>query len=83
MTNLPKLAEKLNKHGLMQKAFYDMTEKEITLLCQAVLDSIDTECGWQYACDQVPYYKAHCPGNPDKCKRAYDFARNSIPKRFK
>lgn len=81
MTNLPKLAEKLNKHGLMQKAFYDMTEKEITLLCQAVLDSVDTTCPYLYVCNQIPSYKAACKGDVDKCKRAIYFAQNSIPKK--
>ena len=81
MTNLPKLADKLNKHGLMQKAFYDMTEKEIMLLCQAVLDSVDAECPWLYVCKQIPSYIAKCKGE-DKCQRAIFFAQNSIPKKI-
>lgn len=70
MTNLPELAEKLNKHGLMQKCFWDMTLEEIHTFIGLVYSSPDTTVpadGWK-----APYldggelvYPFHC--HPDLC----------------
>lgn len=81
MIDLPKLADKLNARGIMQKAFFDMTEEEVTTLCKAVLESITADCPWQYVCDQVPAYKAKCKGSPDRCDRAVHFGKKRIPQR--
>lgn len=70
MTNLPKLAEKLNKHGLMQKAFYDMTLEEIHTFIEAVYSSPDDTVpvdGWKepYLKDGEVVYPFNC--HPDLC----------------
>lgn len=80
MISLPNLAARIDKLGLMQKAFFDLTQAEIEALCQAVLDSVDTDCPWLYVCKQIPSYISKCKG-PDKCQRAIYFAQNSIPKK--
>jgi hypothetical protein len=49
MINLPDLADHLNKYGIMNKSFLQMSKSEILLLVNSVFSSIDDEVppgGW-------------------------------------
>ena len=50
MIDLPQLAERLQKLGLLNKTFFDCTKEEIEALCSAVMSSVDNDVvppeGW-------------------------------------